>query len=207
MRRLLALVVGAALALVSACASIPTSGPVEEVPLSAQPRGIDLAPEPPAEGVTPNRLVEGFLQAMAFLNAGRAFIGAQALGLAEFAVDATVEHVNSRTAFGRPLSKFQAVSFPLAQSKAEIEAMRWLVYHLAWSVDEGNSPMLDASIVKYYATEKAYEVADRALQAFGGMGLLKEGPIERVLMHLRMLRVVEGASGIQQLVITRTMGM
>jgi hypothetical protein len=65
MRRLLALVVGAALALVSACASIPTSGPVEEVPLSAQPRGIDLAPEPPAEGVTPNRLVEGFLQAMA----------------------------------------------------------------------------------------------------------------------------------------------
>ncbi len=149
----------------------------------------------------------GFLQAMAFLNAGRAFIGAQALGLAEFAVDATVEHVNSRTAFGRPLSKFQAVSFPLAQSKAEIEAMRWLVYHLAWSVDEGNSPMLDASIVKYYATEKAYEVADRALQAFGGMGLLKEGPIERVLRHLRMLRVVEGASGIQQLVITRTMGM
>ncbi len=65
MRRCVALVVGAALALVSACASIPTSGPVEEVPLSAQPRGIDLALEPPAEGVTPNRLVEGFLQAMA----------------------------------------------------------------------------------------------------------------------------------------------
>lgn len=55
--------------------------------------------------------------------------------------------------------------------------------------------MLDASIVKYYTTEKAYTVADRALQTFGGMGLLREGPIERVLRHLRMLRVVEGASG------------
>lgn len=149
----------------------------------------------------------GFFLAMAFLNAGRAFIGAQALGLAEFAVDAAVGHATNRTAFGRPISKFQAVSFPLAESKADIEAMRWLVYHLAWSVDQGESPMLDASIVKYYTTEKAYTVADRALQTFGGMGLLREGPIERVLRHLRMLRVVEGASGIQQLVISRSMGM
>jgi len=131
----------------------------------------------------------------------------QALGLAEYALDAAVAHATSRTAFGRPISKFQAVSFPLAESKADIEAIRWLVYHLAWSVDEGNSPMLDASIVKYYATEKAYAVADRALQTFGGMGLLKEGPIERILRHLRMLRVVEGASGIQQLVIARSLGM
>jgi len=149
----------------------------------------------------------GFLLAMAFLNAGRAFIGAQALGLAEFALDAAVEHANVRTAFGKPLGKFQAVSFPLAESKAEVEAMRWLVYHLAWSVDQGDQPMLDASIVKYYATERAYAVADRALQVFGGMGLMREGPIERVLRHLRMLRVVEGASGIQQLVIARTMGL
>ncbi|TXH44364.1 MAG: acyl-CoA dehydrogenase [Actinobacteria bacterium] len=149
----------------------------------------------------------GFLLAMGFLNAGRAYIGAQALGLAEYALDAAVAHATSRTAFGRPISKFQAVSFPLAESKADIEAIRWLVYHLAWSVDEGNSPMLDASIVKYYATEKAYAVADRALQTFGGMGLLKEGPIERILRHLRMLRVVEGASGIQQLVIARSLGM
>ncbi len=149
----------------------------------------------------------GFLLAMAFLNAGRAYIGAQALGLAEFCLDAAVAHVGARTAFGRPIGKFQAVSFPLAESKADIEAMRWLVYHLAWSVDEGQHPMLDASIVKYYTTEKAYQVADRALQVFGGMGLLKEGPIERVLRHLRMLRVVEGSSSIQQLVIARALGM
>jgi acyl-CoA dehydrogenase len=149
----------------------------------------------------------GFLEAMSFLNAGRAYIGAQALGLAEFSLDAAVAHAQGRTAFGRPLARFQAVSFPLAESKADIEAMRWLIYHLAWSVDEGENPMLDASIVKYYATEKAYTVADRALQAFGGMGLMKEGPVERVLRHLRMLRIVEGSSSIQQLVISRTMGL
>ncbi|MEK9664250.1 MAG: acyl-CoA dehydrogenase family protein, partial [Candidatus Nanopelagicales bacterium] len=65
----------------------------------------------------------------------------------------------------------------------------------------------DASIVKYSATEHAYEVADRAVQAMGGMGLMREGPVERILRHLRMLRVVEGASEVQLLVIARTLGL
>lgn len=147
----------------------------------------------------------GFFAAMEFLNAGRAFIGAQALGLAEFSLDAATAHVGTRTAFGKPLAAFQGASFPLAQSKVEVEAMRWLVYHLAWAVDEGQNPMLDASIVKYYTTERAYAVADRCLQVFGGMGLMKSGPVERVLRHLRMLRVVEGASEVQLLVISRAL--
>ena len=143
---------------------------------------------------------------MAFLNAGRAFIGRRHSAWPEFAVDATVEHVNSRTAFGRPLSKFQAVSFPLAQSKAEIEAMRWLVYHLAWSVDEGNSPMLDASIVKYYATRRRTRwpiERCRRSAVWGCSNLADRAGAEAPEDAL----VVEGASGIQQLVITRTMGM
>ena len=147
----------------------------------------------------------GFFAAMEFLNAGRAYIGAQALGLAEFSLDAALLHVQTRTAFGKPLAAFQGASFPLAESKVEIEAMRWLVYHLAWAVDEGQNPMLDASIVKFYSTERAYAIADRCLQVFGGMGLMKSGPIERVLRHLRMLRVVEGASEIQLLVISRAL--
>jgi alkylation response protein AidB-like acyl-CoA dehydrogenase len=147
----------------------------------------------------------GFFAAMEFLNAGRAFIGAQALGLAEFCLDAATGHAQSRTAFGKPLAAFQGVGFPLARSKVDIEAMRWLVYHLAWAVDAGQNPMLDASIVKYYSTETAYQVADRCLQVFGGMGLMKSGPIERVLRHLRMLRVVEGASEVQLLVISRVL--
>ena len=149
----------------------------------------------------------GFVAAMDFLNAGRAFIGAQALGLAEYALAEAVAHAKERTAFGRPIGRFQGVSFPLAESKADVESIRWLVYHLAWSVDQGRSPMLDASITKMVATEKAYAVADRAVQTLGGMGLLREGPVERVLRHLRMLRVVEGASGIQQLVVARSLGL
>ncbi len=149
----------------------------------------------------------GFFAAMRFLNAGRAFIGAQCLGLAEWCLRVAVEHAKSRTAFGKPIGKFQGVSFPLADCKAEIEAMRWLTYHLAWAVDQGEQPMLDASIVKLYDTERAYAVADRCLQVFGGMGLLKEGPVEHVLRHLRILRVVEGASEVQRLVIARALGL
>jgi acyl-CoA dehydrogenase len=149
----------------------------------------------------------GFFAAMRFLNAGRAYIGAQCLGLAELALAVAVEHARTRTAFGKPLARNQGVAFPLADCKADIEAMRWLTYHLAWAVDTGAEPMLDASIVKLYDTERAYAVADRCLQVFGGTGLLKEGPLEHVLRHLRMLRVVEGASEVQRLVISRALGL
>jgi alkylation response protein AidB-like acyl-CoA dehydrogenase len=158
----------------------------------------------------------GFYAAMRFLNAGRAFIGAQCLGMAQWCLDQAVAHAQARTAFGKPLAAFQGVSFPLAESKVEIEAMRWLTYHLAWQVDQGESPMpggsgyspvLDSSIVKYFNTDRAYQIADRCLQVFGGQGLLKEGPIESVLRHLRMLRVVEGASEVQKLVVARALGL
>lgn len=154
----------------------------------------------------------GFYSAMRFVNAGRAYIGAQCLGLAEWCLDQAVEHARTRTAFGKTLGAFQGVSFPLAESRMDIEAMRWLTYHLAWSVDEAErsgtaAPMLDSAIVKCFNTERAYAVADRCLQAFGGQGLLKEGPVEWVLRHLRMLRIVEGASEVQKLVISRALGL
>ena len=149
----------------------------------------------------------GFYAAMRFLNVGRAYFGAQCLGLAQFCLASAVEHAKVRTAFGRPLGSNQGVSFPLAESKVEIEALRWLTYHLAWECDQGQVPMLDSSIVKYFGTDRAYQVADRCLQVFGGMGLLKEGPIEWILRHLRMLRVVEGASEVQKLVIARSLGL
>jgi acyl-CoA dehydrogenase len=149
----------------------------------------------------------GFYSAMTFLNGGRAYIGAQSLGFAEWCLAQAVEHAKARTAFGKPIGKLQGVSFPLAESKVEIEAMRWLTYNLAWQVDQGAQPMLDSSIVKYFTTDRAYQVADRCLQVFGGQGLLKEGPIESVLRHLRMLRVVEGASEVQKLVIARSLGL
>jgi alkylation response protein AidB-like acyl-CoA dehydrogenase len=153
----------------------------------------------------------GFHAAMRFLNAGRAGFAAQSLGLAEYCLDQAVAHARTRTAFGAPLAANQGVSFPLAECKVEIEAMRWMTYHLAWEVDQKDAGvgalMLDSSIAKYYATDRAYQVADRCLQVFGGMGLLKEGPVERVLRHLRVLRVVEGASEVQKLVVARALGL
>jgi alkylation response protein AidB-like acyl-CoA dehydrogenase len=153
----------------------------------------------------------GVQAAMAFLNGGRAGFAAQSLGLAELCLDQAVAHARTRTAFGRPLAENQGVSFPLAECKAEIEAMRWMTYHLAWATDQadgsGAALALDSSIAKFYCTERAYAVADRCLQVFGGMGLLREGPIERVLRHLRVLRVVEGASEVQKLVIARSLGL
>jgi acyl-CoA dehydrogenase len=158
----------------------------------------------------------GFYSAMRFLNAGRAFIGAHCLGLAEWCLEQAVRHARTRTAFGKTLGRFQGVSFPLARSKAEIEAMRWLTYHLAWECDQaqvegspeaGAALMLDSAIVKYLDTERAYEVADRCLQVFGGQGLLREGPIEAALRHLRVMRVVEGASEIQLLVVAKSLGL
>src|SRR6476659_7217579 len=149
----------------------------------------------------------GFQTAMTFLNAGRAGFAAQSLGLAEFCLDQAVAHAKSRTAFGKPLAANQGVSFPLAECKVEIEAIRWMTYHLAWSVDQGETAALDSSIAKCFATDRAYAVADRCLQVFGGMGLLREGPVERVLRHLRVLRVVEGASEVQKVVIARSLGL
>jgi alkylation response protein AidB-like acyl-CoA dehydrogenase len=150
---------------------------------------------------------QGFYQAMAFLNAGRAYIGAQCLGLAQWCVQQAVAHAQQRSAFGQPIGAFQGVSFPLAESKAEVEAMRWLTYNLAWQIDRGDHPVRDSSIVKYYNTERAFWIADRCLQTFGGQGLLREGPVEAALRHLRMLRVVEGPSEIQLLLIARSLGL
>jgi acyl-CoA dehydrogenase len=149
----------------------------------------------------------GFYSAMKFLNGGRAYIGAQCLGMAQWCLEQAVEHAKARTAFGKPIGKNQGVSFPLAESKVEIEAMRWLTYHLAWQCDQGEQPILDSSIVKYFNTDRAYQIADRCLQVFGGQGLMREGPIESILRHLRMLRVVEGASEVQKLVIARSLGL
>ena len=152
----------------------------------------------------------GFYTAMRFLNSGRAYIGAMCLGLAQFCLDLAVTHTQQRTAFGRPLARNQGVAFQLADSKVEIEAARWLTYHLAWQVDErpeDPAVVLDSSIVKLFGTEMVGRVVDRAMQVLGGQGLMREVPLERIWRFVRILRVVEGASEVQRLVIARNLGL
>jgi acyl-CoA dehydrogenase len=149
----------------------------------------------------------GFYAAMKFLNTGRAYIGALCLGIAEYCVRIATEYAKDRKTFGKPIGKYQAVQWMLADSAVEIEAARWMTYRLAWLCDQGEEPMRESSMVKLYNTEMVNRVADRAVQIFGGMGYLAEGPVERIFRFVRMLRIVEGTSAIQRLVIARTMGL
>jgi alkylation response protein AidB-like acyl-CoA dehydrogenase len=149
----------------------------------------------------------GFQTAMRFLNAGRAFIGAMCVGLAEHLLRISVDQATGRQTFGRPIGKNQAVQWMLADSAVEIHAARLMTYHLAWLVDRGEQPIRESSMVKLNNTEMVGRVADRAVQVFGGMGVLTEGPVERIYRFVRMLRIVEGTSEIQRLVIARALGL
>ena len=149
----------------------------------------------------------GFYSAMKFLNSGRAYIGAMCLGIADYCVRISSDYAKQRHTFGKPIASKQAIQWMLADSVVEIEAARWMTYHLAWLCDQGQDPMRESSIVKLYNTEMVNRVADRAVQIFGGMGYAAEGPVERIYRFVRMLRIVEGASEIQRLVIARTLGL
>jgi alkylation response protein AidB-like acyl-CoA dehydrogenase len=149
----------------------------------------------------------GFFTAMRFLNAGRAYIGAMCVGIAEYLLRLCVEQAGNRETFGKPIGKYQAIQWMLADSAVEIHASRLMTYHLAWLVDQGEQPIKESSIVKLHNTEMVNRVADRAVQVFGGMGLLTEGPVERIFRYVRMLRIVEGTSEIQRLVIARSLGL
>jgi alkylation response protein AidB-like acyl-CoA dehydrogenase len=149
----------------------------------------------------------GFYTAMKFLNAGRAYIGAMCVGIADYLIRICVEQANSRETFGKPIGKYQGIQWMLADSAVEVHAARLMAYHLAWLVDQGEKPIKESSIVKLHNTEMVNRVADRAVQIFGGMGLLSEGPVERIFRMVRMLRIVEGTSEIQRVVIARSLGL
>jgi acyl-CoA dehydrogenase len=149
----------------------------------------------------------GFQTAMKFLNAGRAFIGALCVGVADYLVRICVEQANARHAFGKPIGKNQGIQWMLADSAVEVHGARLMTYHLAWLIDQGEYPIKESSIVKLNNTEMVGRIADRAVQIFGGMGVLAEGPIERIYRFVRMLRVVEGTSEVQRMVIARAMGL
>jgi len=129
------------------------------------------------------------------------------LGIADYLVRICTEYAKNRHTFGKPIGKYQAVQWMLADSALEVHAARLMAYHLAWLVDRGEYPIKESSMVKLFNTEMVNRVADRAVQVYGGMGLLAEGPVERIFRWVRMLRIVEGTSEIQRLVIARSLGL
>jgi len=147
---------------------------------------------------------QGFKTAMKTLDKGRLTMGASALGSAQKLLDLCVDYAKQRVQFGKPIAEFQAIQFMLAEMATQIYAARQMLYHAAWLRDaKGTSIIKEASMVKYFCTEMAGRVADMAVQVFGGMGYMKDFPVERYYRDLRLTRIYEGTSEIQKVVIAR----
>lgn len=149
---------------------------------------------------------EGMSIALGTLHRFRATVGAAALGFASRALDEAIQHVKARRQFGAPLAEQQAVRLALADMACELEGARWLVYHAAALADRGASREeagYASSMGKLVATEAAQRVVDRAVQLHGGRGVMHGSPVARLYEDVRALRIYEGASDVQRLLIAR----
>ncbi|MFI5400777.1 MAG: acyl-CoA dehydrogenase family protein [SAR324 cluster bacterium] len=145
---------------------------------------------------------EGFKIAMATLDIFRATVGAAALGFARRALDEAVGRVKVRQAFGKRLAEFQITQLKLADMATEVDAAALLVYRAAWTKDRGFERVTrESAMAKLYATEAAQRVIDAAVQLWGGMGVVHGVAVERLYREIRSLRIYEGTSEIQKLVI------
>jgi acyl-CoA dehydrogenase len=146
----------------------------------------------------------GFKVAMATLDVFRSTVGAAALGFARRAFDETLSRVSSRQLFGAPLSDLQLVQGKLAEMALDIDAAALLVYRAAWAKDTGAARVTrEAALAKLHATEAAQRVVDAAVQLHGALGVTSGHPVERLYRDVRALRIYEGASEVQQVIIAR----
>ena len=145
---------------------------------------------------------EGFKIAMATLDLFRSTVGAAALGFARRALDEALDHAERRVAFGRPLADFQLSQAKLATMAVDIDASALLVYRAAWARDcVAERVTREAAMAKLFATEAAQRVVDQAVQLFGALGVVAGTPVERLYREVRALRIYEGTSEIQQLIV------
>jgi alkylation response protein AidB-like acyl-CoA dehydrogenase len=145
---------------------------------------------------------KGMRVALSTLDLFRTTVGAAALGLARRALDEAVRHVRRRVAFGKPLAEFQMTQARLADMAAAIDASALMVYRAAWIRDEGAARTTrESAMAKLVATESAQSVIDSAVQLLGGRGVVRGEPVERLYREIRAMRIYEGTSEIQKLVI------
>jgi butyryl-CoA dehydrogenase len=144
---------------------------------------------------------KGFGIAMKTLDGGRIGIAAQALGIAQGAIDETVSYVKERRQFGKPISYFQNTQFQVADMSTKTEAARMLVYKAAKTKDLGVTFSKEAAMAKLYASETAMEVTTKAVQLHGGYGYTREYPVERMMRDAKITEIYEGTSEVQRMVI------
>lgn len=147
------------------------------------------------------KLNRGFSLAMKTLDGGRIGIAAQALGIAQGAINETVKYVKERKQFGKPISAFQNTQFQLADLQTRIVASRLLVHQAAFKKDKGEPYSVEAAMAKLYASETAMEVTNKAIQFHGGYGYTRDYPVERMFRDAKITEIYEGTSEVQRMVI------
>ncbi len=156
----------------------------------------------PAENLLGNE-GDGFKIAMANLDVGRIGIAAQALGIAEAALEYSIEYAKERKQFGQPIAKQQAIAFKLADMATLVEAARLLVYRAAHLRSQGLPCGMEASMAKRFASDAAMKIATEAVQVYGGYGYTREYPVERLFRDAKITQIYEGTNQIQQIVIAK----
>ena len=146
---------------------------------------------------------DGFIQAMKVLDGGRISIAALALGIAKGAYQVALQYSKEREQFGKPISKFQAIAFKLADMATEIEASELLIYRAAEAKNNGKKVTLEGAMAKYYSSEIAVKTANDAVQILGGYGYTKDFSVERYYRDAKLCTIGEGTSEIQKLVIAK----
>ena len=150
------------------------------------------------------KLNEGFKIALTAIDVARVLVvGAQCLGIAEGAFNLAVEYSKQRIQFGAPVANQQGLQWYFAEMASKIEAVKWMTYHAASMIESGEKYSKEAAIVKYYSSEVARFVTERALQIHGGYGIMRDYPIERMYRDAKVMEIYEGTNEIQKMVIAR----
>ena len=157
--------------------------------------------EVPDANVLGGEVGAGFRTALGALDIGRVSLSAGAVGTSQHLLELGIAHAKRRKQFGQPIAANQAIQWMLADSAVEIHAARLMVYDAAAKLDRGIRVSREAAMVKVYASELANRVADRVLQIHGGMGYMKDSPVERAYRDARILRIYEGTSEVQRMII------
>jgi alkylation response protein AidB-like acyl-CoA dehydrogenase len=156
----------------------------------------------PVENIV-GQIDEGFYQLMEFFAAARADVAAQATGVAQAALNAALDYASNREQFGQQIAEFQAIRHKLAEMATDIEAARSLTYRAAGALDNGDHALSTkmASMAKFFASERAVDVTDKALQVHGGAGYVTDHPVERYYRDARVTKIYDGTSEIQKNII------
>jgi butyryl-CoA dehydrogenase len=149
----------------------------------------------------------GFRSLLSAVTNSRVTFAARALGVAQAALDASMDYANLRSAFGKKIGQFQAIQFKLADMATNLQAARLMTHQAAWMSDQGMPIIKEAAMAKLFASERAVEITSEAVQIHGGYGYMMDAPIQRYWRDARMLTIAEGTSEIQRQTIAKQLGL